>query len=295
MSVLDKLDNVEFDVSTIVNPNLRERISNAKDLVTGYINIVSDAHKMLSAMNLYQTEVLSALSPSLNNDFSKFFDSTHNSNEGFSLRDFTENQISKFVSSTILAINEEYGISFTIPTDLIEKEFTENGININLIYGELFKYLDGKTFEQLLVQEVTDKMWDLNKIHWVDKYATYDTILSKYSKLEVNDNQTEITLVNFSYAYRWDTTVDPTNFIVLNKYFQHVLNEKLTETESIPIGLNQVFKPKNSIVKSIRVFKSGKVKIVFHTVEGTQKFLQPFVDKAEELEHKSKVLETKTN
>lgn len=294
MSVLDKLNNVSIDPSTVVNVDLRERITATAQLAEQYVNLSRKAHTEFVALHDTQKQVLLDLDPGNEYGSTAFYRNESYGNQ-LNFTDYEKDVYMKLVEKIQQAVCREYNVAYeireTTSRTIVEKWLTD-GLNLNDVYVHISEYLEGKTFAQVQNAETFKKFTD----HVIRRYSSYGVpedadIFTKRTFLTVGAK--DVTIHGF-VSTDWNgvrlSSSAEYNLHTLTRYFTKILGDELVfGTGAIDVTFGDAYVPQKSlqsIVKNIRVFKNNNLKITFHSEAGLKKFLEPILEEINNTEVK---------
>lgn len=287
-SVLGKLNTVTVDKSTdlLIDPSLHLSLLASATLANDYLDTIKDAEKALAARAAQQTAVMHELAPYGVNDYAQYFDVRYDSNLKFD--EAKEKIVSNFISHVKTAISTNYNVDFKFENETdLTTVFVENNISMDAVYTELSAYLDGKTFAQTKRDESMVKFMEIVELPSYNRYYRDDTkdINSLEGKTRLTVGEKDVT-VDYFVSQDWDgervSYTGRANLYTLAVFFETVMDSPIDYIASrFSVGFGEAFIPPASldtIVKNIRVFKNGKLKITFKSAEGLRLFTNVISD-----------------
>lgn len=287
-SVLDKLNTVTVDKSTdlLVDPSLHLSLLASATLANSYLDTINEAEKALADHANEQTAVMHELAPYGVSDYAQYFDPRYDPNLKFD--EAKEKIVSNFISHVKTSISYNYNVQFKLENETeLTAEFVEHGINMDAVYTELSKYLDGKTFAQTKRDEAMTKFMELVEVPSHNRYYRDDNkdvdSLEGRTRLTVGEKDVSI---DYFVSTDWDgvrvSYSGQSNLYVLAMFFETVMDSRLDYSiNNFTVGFGESYTPPASfdtIVKNVRVFKNGKLKITFKSAEGRRLFTNVISD-----------------
>lgn len=266
-----------LDVAPVLDDaTLTSRLDASARLAQSYLDSAVKMEAEVSSFNDQQSDVLTSLAPYNVSTYSNFYNPDYGSRE-LNFEDFKRHIVKTFLSHVVSAVSAAYRVDFRFEEyEDVVSLFVKDGINMDVVQDNVRFYLGGKTFEEVNKAEVTQKMVEKVKLYWTNDLAT--TEVEKRTNMKVNDKT--VTLAHFASIDDWSSKLSyagEVNIYTLASFFDTVLNFPIDFSPSrVSVVYGETYTPPatmNSIVKSLRVYKNGNLRITFHNEEDANVFV----------------------